>query len=67
IASAIEAAATGKFKAGTKLWDLRNGGVGLAPYHALANVVPARVKAAVARARARIISGQITVPSLPTQ
>ena len=67
IASAIEDAAAGKFKAGTKLWDLKNGGVGLAPYHALANVVPARVKAAVARARERIISGQITVPSLPTQ
>jgi basic membrane protein A len=67
IASAIEDAAAGKFKAGTKLWDLKNGGVGLAPYHALANVVPARVKAAVARAREQIISGRITVPSLPTQ
>jgi basic membrane protein A len=67
IASAIEDAAAGKFRAGTKQWDLHNGGVGLAPYHALANVVPARVKAAVARARERIISGQITVPLLPTQ
>jgi basic membrane protein A len=67
IASAIEQAAAGKFKAGTKLWDLKNGGVGLATYHSLANVVPAKVKAAVARARERIISGQITVPSLPTQ
>jgi basic membrane protein A and related proteins len=67
ITSAIEDAAAGKFKAGTKLWDLKNGGVGLAPYHALANVVPTRVKASVARAHERIISGQITVPLLPTQ
>ena len=67
IARAIEDANAGRFKAGTRLWDLKNNGVGVAPYHDLANVVPARAKAAVARAHAQIVSGRIIVLSLPTQ
>ena len=67
IASAIEAAAAGKFHAGTKLWNLANNGVGLAPYHSLAMHVPAKVKAAVAKAKAEIIAGKIKVPTVPTK
>lgn len=67
VAQAIEATAAGKFKAGTRLWNLKNNGVGIAPYYNLASVVPAKVKAAVAKARQGIISGDITVPVLPTK
>ena len=67
IASAIEAAAAGKFHAGTKLWNLANNGVGLASYHSLAMHVPANVKAAVTAAKAGIISGKIKVPTVPTK
>lgn len=67
IAAAIEAAAKGKFHAGTKLWNLANNGVGLASYHSLAMHVPAKVKAAVAKARAGIVSGKIKVPTVPTK
>ena len=63
IANAIEDAAAGKFKAGTKLWNLANNGVGLAPYHGLAGKVPAKVAAAIAAARDGIISGKIVVPA----
>jgi basic membrane protein A len=67
IAAAIEAAAKGNFHGGTKLWNLANNGVGLAPYHSLAMHVPAKVQAAVAKARSGIISGKIKVPTVPTK
>ncbi|GAC1430775.1 MAG: BMP family ABC transporter substrate-binding protein [Chloroflexota bacterium] len=63
IASAIVDTAAGKFKAGTKLWNLANNGVGLAPYHGLAGKVPAKVLAAIAAARDGIVSGKIVVPT----
>lgn len=62
VANAIVATAHGKFHAGTKVWNLANNGVGIASYHSLASVVPAKVKAAVAKARAQIIAGKIMVP-----
>jgi basic membrane protein A len=62
-ASAIVAAAKGTFKSGTALWDLKNNGVGLAPFHGLDSQVPAPLKAAIAKARAGIIAGTIKVPS----
>lgn len=67
IAGAIEQAAAGKFKAGTNLWNLKNNGVGVAPYHGLVSKVPARVLAAVAKARQEIVSGMIVVPTVPTK
>lgn len=63
VASAIVDAAHGKFRPTTKLWNLANNGVGLASYHSLASDVPAKVKAAVAQARAQIIAGKIMVPT----
>lgn len=62
-ASAVEAAGRGTFKAGTRIWDLKNNGVGLAPYYNLASKVPAKVQAAIAKARRGIISGDIMVPT----
>jgi basic membrane protein A len=66
IAGAIVQTAAGKFQATTRLWDLKNNGVGIAPFYNLASVVPAKAKAAVAKARAGIISGDIKVPVMPT-
>ncbi|MDB5076546.1 MAG: bmpA [Chloroflexi bacterium] len=63
VAAAIVADSKGKFKAGTLIWNLKNNGVGLAPYHGLSSKVPAAVTAAVTKARAGIISGKIVVPS----
>ncbi len=63
IANAIVDAGMGKFKSGTKLWNLANNGVGLASYHSLASRVPATVQAAMDKARAGIISGKIMVPA----
>lgn len=63
VSNAIVSAAHGTFKAGTLYWDLKNNGVGLASYHGLASKVPAGVNAAVATARAGIISGKIMVPT----
>lgn len=67
VAQSIEATAAGKFKAGTRLWNLKNNGVGIAPYYNLGSKVPAKVKAAVAKARQGITSGDIKVPVLPTK
>lgn len=67
VAQVIEATAAGKFKAGTRLWNLKNNGVGIAPYYNLSSAVPAKVKAAVAKARQGITSGDIKVPVLPTK
>lgn len=61
-AAAVVAVAKGTFKGGTKLWNLANNGVGLASYHNLASKVPAKVQAAVDKARRGIISGDIKVP-----
>ena len=63
VSNAIVAAGAGTFKPGTTYWDLKNNGVGLAPYHGLASKVPAAVKAAVDKARAAIIAGKIMVPT----
>lgn len=63
VENAIISAANGTFKAGTKYWDLKNNGVGLAPFHGLASKVPAALKAAITKAQADIISGKIMVPT----
>jgi basic membrane protein A len=67
VAAAIAAAGKGTFKSGTKLWNLANNGVGLASYHDLASKVPARIQAAINKARMGIISGRIKVPTTPTK
>jgi basic membrane protein A len=67
VAQVIERTAAGKFKAGTLLWNLKNNGVGIAPYYNLASVVPAKAKAAVAKARQAIDSGAIKVSVVPSK
>ena len=67
IANAIEAAAAGKFKAGTQIWNLANNGVGIAPYHGLGSAVPAKVQMAIDNAHAAIIEGKIKVPTTVTK
>jgi len=62
VANAIRLDAAGAFKAGTLYYDLKNNGVGLAPYHSLASVVPAKVQTAIDKARKGIIAGDIKVP-----
>jgi len=67
ISSAIKDSAAGTFKGGVKTWNLKNNGVGLAPYHGLASKVPAKVQSAIDKARKGIISGDIKVPTTPTK
>lgn len=51
----------GKFDGcGVYVGDLANGGVGIAPYHDLEDLVPADLKAEVADLQTKIISGEIT-------
>jgi basic membrane protein A len=45
---------------GVYVGDLANGGVGIAPYHDLASVVPADLQAEVEDLKAKIISGEIS-------
>jgi basic membrane protein A len=62
----VATVAAGTWKPGTKQFDLANDGVGLAPYHNLASIVPASVQQAVQQARQEIIAGKISVPHQPS-
>jgi basic membrane protein A and related proteins len=61
VSGAVEAAAKGSFTGGTYVGDLKNGGVALSPYHQLSSKVPASVTAALAKIKAGIESGKISV------
>ena len=57
----IKGALEGKFEGCTNyVGDLANGGVGLAPYHDLADAVPDELEAEVADLQQKIVSGEIT-------
>ena len=57
----IKAAKDGNFDGCTNYTgDLKNSGVGLAPYHDLDSKVPADLKQEVEDLKAKIISGEIT-------
>ena len=56
-----KAVADGKFVSGVHLYDLSNGGVDLAPTR---THIPADVLAVVEQAKADIIAGKVTVPTL---
>lgn len=58
---AIKAVKDGTFKGGTYLGTLKNGGVGIAPYHDLDSKVPASLKAEIEQVRAKIIKGEINI------
>ncbi len=59
--STISDVKNGKFTGGTVFYALKDGGVDLAPYHNFDSQVPDALKAAVAQAKADLISGAITV------
>jgi basic membrane protein A len=61
VSTEVEAAAKGTFSGGTYVGTLKNGGVGLAPFHDFASKIPAKVTAALTTIKAGIESGQISV------
>jgi basic membrane protein A len=61
VKTAVLAAAHGMFKGGVYVGDLANGGVALAPFHQFASKVPASVKAELAKLKAGIIAGKISL------
>lgn len=60
-ATAVTEAFKGTFKGGIIQGNLKNGGVGIAPFHDLASSVPASLKAEIAKIEAGIKDGTITV------
>lgn len=65
----VEAGAKGNLPTGNYIGDLKNDGVGMAPYHDFDSKVPAELKKEVDAIKADIISGKIKVtsPSQPKQ
>ncbi len=61
VAQVIEATLNGEFKGGLLVGTLENGGVDLAPFHDMEDVVPDDLKADLETLRARIIDGSISV------
>lgn len=58
---AIEEVVDGTFQGGVFVGTLENNGVGLAPFHDLANMVPSEVQSELDQIRAGIIAGDIQV------
>jgi basic membrane protein A len=58
---AIKMVIDGKFKGGTTVGTLANGGVGLAPFHDLDSMVPAALKAELDQVKADILAGKVSV------
>ncbi len=58
---AIDAAKEGTFEGGVIVGTLESGGVGLAPYHDMDDMVPEELKAEIEAIRAGIIDGSIKV------
>ena len=59
--SVIEEVKSGNFSGGVIVGTLENNGVGLAPYHSLANVVSSDLSAEIEEIRKAIISGSIVM------
>jgi basic membrane protein A len=57
----VKAALHGKFKGGLYTGTLKNGGVGIAPYHQWAGKVPKKLQREVAALKPAIISGKIKI------
>ncbi len=57
----IQDVVNGKFTGGTVTYTLKDGGVDLAPYHNFDSQVPQALKDGIAKAKADIISGALTV------
>jgi basic membrane protein A len=61
VAAVVKSAAAGNFSKTPYEGDLKNNGVGLAPFHDFASKVPSGLKAEIDSVKADIISGKITV------
>jgi basic membrane protein A len=61
VQAVIEAAMDGSFEGGLTVGTLANDGVGLAPFHAFEDAVPADLKAEIEAIKAGIIDGSISV------
>ncbi|HEX3824994.1 MAG TPA: BMP family ABC transporter substrate-binding protein [Mycobacteriales bacterium] len=61
VSDEVEAADKGTFTGGTYVGTLKNGGVGLAPFHQFASKIPASVTAKLATIKSGIESGTISV------
>ena len=59
-----KAVAAGEFEAGVHLYDLSNGGVDLSPTR---DLIPAEVLEYVENAKAKVIAGEIVVPTLASE
>ncbi len=62
--NAIKSVVDGSFKGGVYTATLANGGVGLAPYHNNANLVPSDLQAELDQIKADIIAGKIDITAL---
>jgi basic membrane protein A len=67
VKTAVLSAAEGSFKGGNFVGNLKNDGVGIAPFHQFDSKVPAELKTELAQIRTGIIDGSIPVesPSAP--
>jgi basic membrane protein A len=63
VASALTAAAQGKFSSTQYIATLKNGGVGLSPFHDFTGKIPASLPGALKTIQAGIEDGSIKVPS----
>jgi basic membrane protein A and related proteins len=61
VSTEVEAAAKGTFSGGLYVGTLKNGGVGLAPFHDFTSKIPSKVSSALTTIKAGIESGQISV------
>lgn len=61
VADVIDRALKGTFEGGVLVGTLENGGVGLAPFHDMEELVPAEMKAELEEIRAGIIDGSIDI------
>lgn len=59
--NAIQGVVDGTFAGGVTVGDLKNGGVGLAPYHAFEDAVPQELKDQIEAIRAGIVDGTVSV------
>lgn len=59
----VEQAAKGSFDNSTYIGDLKNGGVGLAPFHDFESKVPSGLQSELDAVKAKILDGSITVDS----
>lgn len=59
--NAIQSVVDGTFEGGVTIGDLKNGGVGLAPYHAFDSAVPQDLKDQIEAIKAGIVDGSVSV------